>query len=70
MIRFDLPEAMSVELTVYDAGGRRVATVVSERKEAGVHNVPFGAVGLASGVYFYKLKAGSKTLSRKMILLR
>ncbi len=69
-IRFDLPEAMSVELTVYDVGGREVATIVSKHKEAGVHNVPFRANGLASGVYFYKLKAGSKTLSRKMILLR
>jgi hypothetical protein len=68
-IRFDLPEAMSVELTVYDAGGRKIATIVREHKESGTHEVPFKANGLASGVYFYKLKAGSKTYSKKMILL-
>ncbi|NIM20118.1 MAG: T9SS type A sorting domain-containing protein [Candidatus Latescibacteria bacterium] len=70
MIKFDLPEAMNVELSVYDASGRKVATIVSERKETGAHTVPFRADGLASGVYFYKLKAGSKTFSRKMIMLR
>jgi hypothetical protein len=69
-IRFDLPEAMSVELTVYDARGRKVATIVRGHKETGTHEVPFKADGLASGVYFYKLKAGSKTFSKKMILLR
>jgi hypothetical protein len=69
-IRFDLPEAMNVELTVYDAGGRKVATIVNGIMEEGDHRVPFKAHGLASGVYFYKLKAGSKTFSKKMILLR
>jgi hypothetical protein len=70
VIRFDLPEPASVELTVYDASGRRVATVLNGNRERGTHEVPFNARGLASGVYFYKLKVGSKTFSRKMILLR
>ncbi len=68
-IRFELPQAVNVELSVFDAAGRKVASLFSGRKRAGIHKIPFNSRTLASGVYFYKLKAGSKTFSKKMIIM-
>ncbi|MEZ4700669.1 MAG: T9SS type A sorting domain-containing protein [Rhodothermales bacterium] len=69
-LRYALPEDAPVQLTVYDALGRRVQTLVNERQPAGWHEVTFDAVDLASGLYFYVLQAGAVTRSRSMILLR
>jgi hypothetical protein len=47
-----------------------VATLVNEEKPAGNYEVEFNASGLSSGIYFYKLQAGSFVETKKMILLR
>ncbi len=70
VMTYRLPVAGNVTLTVYDILGRPVATLVNERKTAGIHSVKFDAAGLPSGVYFYRLEAGSFVRSRKMILLQ
>jgi len=57
-------------LKVYDVLGNEVATIVDEYKLAGGYEVDFNAGSLSSGVYFYKLQAGSFTETKKMILLR
>jgi hypothetical protein len=54
---------------VYDALGREVATLVNENKNAGTYSVEFNKP-LASGVYIYKLQAGSYVEARKMILMK
>jgi hypothetical protein len=54
-IRFSLPHASHVKLTVYNTLGERVSTLVDEEKAAGVHNVRFDASSLASGVYLYRV---------------
>lgn len=69
-ITFVLPKAETVSLKVYDVLGREVATLVNERRDAGVYTVPFNAANLASGVYFYKLQAGSFSQTRKMMLVK
>lgn len=69
-IAFDLPEAGNVELSVYDMLGRKVATLVNERMTAGTHNLNFDASRLASGMYIYRLDAGSFTSTRKMMLIK
>jgi len=65
---------VNVKLTVYDILGRKVATLVNEKLPPGNYSVIFNAGsfsgGLSSGVYFYRLTAGSKVKSKKMILLR
>ena len=59
-----------MSLKVYDILGNEVATLVNEKKSAGKYNVDFNASALPSGVYFYKLQAGSFVQTKKMILLK
>jgi photosystem II stability/assembly factor-like uncharacterized protein len=70
IIQYQLPVASTVSLKVYDALGREVATLVNERKNAGVHQVEFRATNLASGTYFYRLQAGQFVETKKMILIK
>lgn len=73
-IQFAVSKKELVTLKVYDVLGNEVATLVNEYKEPGVYQVEFSLdknSGLSSGVYIYKLTAGSTTLDRKkMILLK
>jgi hypothetical protein len=68
-IGYDLPEAAQVRLTIYNGLGQQVAELVSARQEAGQHTVSWNAQGCASGIYFYRLEAGSFSQTRRMVLL-
>jgi hypothetical protein len=70
VIRYELPESEQVRLDVYTITGQRVATLVNERQAAGAHQVPFDASALSSGVYIYRLQAGSYVSSRQMTLVK
>ncbi len=70
MIEYSLATAGSVHIQVTNLAGNPVATLVDERKAAGLHDVEFKAAGLPSGIYFYTLTAGDYTLTRKMVLVR
>ena len=59
-----------VQLKVYDALGKEVATLVNEEKSPGTYEVTFDASNLSSGIYFYKLQTGNFVETKKMILLR
>lgn len=69
-IKFTLKETEQVTLRVFDMLGREVATVINEVKIAGEHTVQFNGAGLSSGVYFYKLEAGSFMDIKKMVILK
>lgn len=69
-IQYSIPKSVNVEIKVYDVLGNEVATLVNEEKPAGVYEVEFDASNLSSGVYFYKISAGSFNETKKMILLR
>ncbi len=71
-IQFSLPAAETVTLRVFDSLGRTVTTLLDRKPHmAGKHMVQFDAEGLASGVYFYRLEAGSSVLmTRRMLLLK
>jgi hypothetical protein len=69
-IKFDLPSDGLVQLKVFDILGNEVATLINEQKVAGRYEVNFNASSLASGVYIYKIQAGSFINSKKMILLK
>jgi hypothetical protein len=66
---FELPEGADVTLAVYDASGRKVATVAKGYFSAGVHDVPF-ANGLAPGIYVYRLEAGARSAARKLVVIK
>lgn len=69
-INFSIPVASYTELKVYDAIGREVAVLFSSNAPAGNHTVKFDAAELSSGVYFYTLKSGNFTETKKMALIK
>jgi hypothetical protein len=69
-VAFSIPEQVSVTLRVYDILGREVATLVNDTLKPGEYRAQFDASGLSSGVYFYRLTAGSYVAIKKMSLLR
>jgi hypothetical protein len=70
IIKYSISERSLVSLKVYDVIGKEVATLVNEEKSAGNYEVEFYGKNLTSGIYFYKLDAGSFTQTKKMILMR
>jgi len=70
-ITFSLPQVSDVKLTVYNALGQKVATVLNnQRYTSGMHSVNFDASRLASGVYIYRLEANNFIADRKMVLIK
>lgn len=74
-IRFDLPEAVKVQLKIFNILGQEVTTLLDEVRPAGAHTILWDSksatgVQVASGVYIYQIKAGSFVDSKKMVLIR
>jgi hypothetical protein len=69
-IKYDLPVACQVSLTIYSILGREVATVVDGWQEKGYKSFEWSAQSLSTGMYFYRLKAGEYTAVRKMVVLK
>lgn len=69
-ISFDIPRSSDVQLIVYDLLGRQVASLASGNFPAGQHSVRFDASGLASGIYIYRLHAGSFVEMKKLLLIK
>jgi len=74
-IAYSLSERGHVTLAVYDVLGRRVRTLVDRREDAGVHKARWNGLdddgrSVPSGVYFYRMRAGSFVCTRKMVLIR
>jgi len=70
VINYQLSTDSKVKLVVYDLLGREIRNLVNEEKTAGKYTVNFFAADLPSGVYFYKLTAGSFTSTKKMMLVK
>lgn len=74
-IGFQLPVEQDVRLTMYNAAGQQVKTLVNGRLAAGAHRVAWNACddkgqSVASGVYFYRLSAGAKNLTGKLVVTK
>ncbi|MFT7552696.1 MAG: hypothetical protein ACI9BV_003022, partial [Rhodothermales bacterium] len=69
-ISYQLPEGSKVQIVVYDMLGRVVETLVDRAQPAGTFTVSFDAGDLPSGLYLYRMTAGSFVHSRKMILMK
>jgi len=69
-ISFSLANASNVKLTVFDATGREVATLINGYRNAGAQQVTFDASKLASGIYLYQLNADGQIATGKMVLMK
>jgi len=69
-IEYRIPQSKFVSIKVYDLLGREIAALVNEKKSAGNYEVEFDASDLSSGIYFYQIRSGNYSNTRKMILLK
>lgn len=69
-IKFSIPEHGEVRLTVYDALGKEVETLINETMSAGTYSATWNAANSASGIYFYKIEANNFVSVKKMILVK
>ena len=70
IINFSLPQKNFTQLKVFDAVGKEVDVLIEETLNAGEHKISWNAGGIASGVYFYRLKSGNYSEIKKMLLIR
>ena len=70
IIKYQIPALSFVTVKVYDVLGNEVATLVNEEKQVGSYEVNFEGTGLPSGIYFYRLQAGSFVETKKMVLMK
>jgi len=69
-ISYSVPEIEFVTLKVYDVLGNEISILVNEEKPVGSYEVDFNATELPSGIYFYRLQAGSFVETKKMVLMK
>ncbi|MFC2103201.1 T9SS type A sorting domain-containing protein [Bacteroidota bacterium] len=69
-IKYSVPDANFVSVEIFNLIGEKVVTLVNEEKSAGVYEVKFNAIGLPSGIYFYKLNTNGFNNVKKMILMK
>ncbi len=69
-ISYNIKTANKVTLAVYNVTGQLVKTLINEYKPAGTYKLVYNAINLASGIYYYELKAGQNKEVRKMLLIK
>jgi hypothetical protein len=70
IISYDLPQKEHVTLVIYDVLGRQVKNLVDNYQEPGKYKVTFNGSNLSSGIYFYRLQAGTFTETKKLVLMK
>jgi len=69
-INYKLSTVSDIELSIFDMNGKKVATLVNGSKPAGYHSVKWDASNVGSGIYFYRLQAGSFVETKKMVFMK
>jgi uncharacterized repeat protein (TIGR01451 family) len=69
-ITYEIPQKSDVLLEVFDLTGKKVSTLVDQNRSAGTYEVMFDATKLSSGIYVYRLQAGTTVLTRKLTLIK
>jgi hypothetical protein len=67
--RFELPNASSVTISLYDVSGRRVATLANGAFPAGIHHVRWSRTDARAGIYFARMVADGRTINRRVVML-
>jgi len=70
IIKYDIKERAFVELKIYDILGREVVVLMNKEQNAGSYDVELNAASLPSGIYFYRLQAGTFVETKKMVLMK
>jgi hypothetical protein len=70
ILKFGLPQAGQVNITIYDVLGRKICTLIDNQLDAGTHQISFDASDLASGVYFAKLNTGGQVFAQRLTLVK
>ena len=70
IVKYALPVDTHTHLKIYDILGREVASLVDEDRPAGYHEVNFGGDKFSSGVYLFRMEAGSFVSVKKLVLLK
>jgi hypothetical protein len=69
-IKYTIPTSQFVTLNVFDMIGREITSLVNEEKSPGNYEVKFDGSSFASGIYFYRLKAGNYLETKKILLIK
>lgn len=69
-IKFTLPGAANIKLSVYNSNGQLVEELVNGKHQTGSHSIMFNGDRLNSGIYFYRLDTAGKSLVNKMLLIK
>lgn len=69
-IQFSIPKESFVRLSIYNAIGQEIVTLVSQELPASTYSIDFNATDIPNGIYFYSLQAGEFTQTKKMILIK
>ncbi len=70
VIRYSVPQSSSVVIKVFDILGNEIEILVNEEKQTGTYEITWYAENLPSGIYFYRLQAGSFVETKKMVLMK
>jgi len=70
VIRYTVPEQAHIRLTIYDMLGREISVLVNEQQGPGSYDVTWDGTDFTSGMYLYRLEAGSKSMTRRMTLIK
>ena len=70
ILNYSIPKKENVKFEVYNALGQKVSNLVNKIQEKGSYSIQFNSSELVSGIYFYRLQVGKKSLTRKMVLLK
>lgn len=70
VIKYAIPKALFVELSVFDVLGQKLTVIVNARQDAGIYQVQFDCQDLPAGLYFYRLRAGEFCETKKMVIVK
>ena len=70
IISYQLPIKSNVTLKIFNLLGKEIKTLVNEEKNIGSHFIEFDAKQIASGLYYYRLTADGKNITKKMLLIK
>ena len=69
-IKFSLSKTNNVVLKIYDINGKEIAELINSVKNQGIYEISFNAKDMVSGIYFYQLSVGGRSITKKNVLLK